>query len=67
MSVSLSVKGQRKKQMKGNKMNKLFWIILILAVCGAFYLLGQSNKKAYDSCVAAGDMSNEVCFQMAYM
>lgn len=46
---------------------RIFWIILIVIFGILFFLLGQANKKAYKDCVKEGIMSNDTCYQLAYM
>lgn len=46
---------------------RLFWITIIALICIGLYFLAKSNKEAYESCVAEGRMSNDTCFQLAYM
>ena len=68
MSVSSSVKEREQKTNERKlKMKLLFWITIIGLIGIGLYYLGQANNKVYADCVAEGRLSNDTCFQLAYM
>lgn len=48
-------------------MKVLFWIMIFGLIGIGLYFLGQSNKKAYEDCLAEGYLSDELCFKYSYM
>lgn len=45
---------------------KLIVAVIIAILSLLLYILGQSNKEAYEACVKEGVMSNETCYHLAY-